>query len=206
VSAGHRTLRAALTGGIATGKSHCLARFAGLGAPTIDADVLAREAVGPGTAALAAIEARFGLAVLETDGTLDRQALGAIVFADDRARHDLEAIVHPEVYARIASWFDDLTSRHVAIGIADIPLIFETRHEADFDAVIVAACEPPQQLERLIARGMSDSEARRRIAAQLPIALKRERADYVIDTGGTIEATDRQVAEVWKALNDSRNR
>src|SRR5688500_15937611 len=98
-------LRAALTGGIATGKSHCLARFAALGVPIIDADLLAREAVAPGTQGLAAVAGRFGAAVLNADGTLDRAALAAIVFADRAARAALEAIIHPEVRRRIREWF-----------------------------------------------------------------------------------------------------
>jgi dephospho-CoA kinase len=98
-------LRVALTGGIATGKSYCLGRFAALGVPTIDADQLAREVVIPGSAGLRAIVERFGDAVLQPGGTLDRAALGRIVFADRVARADLESIVHPEVYRRIREWY-----------------------------------------------------------------------------------------------------
>src|SRR5215203_4823056 len=97
-------LRAALTGGIATGKSYCLSRFAALGVPTIDADQLARDAVGPGTRGLGAVVQRFGVGVLRADGTLDRTGLGALVFADSAARADLEAIIHPEVYRQINHW------------------------------------------------------------------------------------------------------
>jgi dephospho-CoA kinase len=189
-----------LTGGIATGKSHCLAKFAELGAPVIDADVLAREAVAPGTEALAEISARFGPTAIQQDGTVDRSSLGKLVFANDRARRDLEAIVHPVVYARIAHWFDELSTRGARLGIADIPLLFESGHQADFDIVIVAACPPPQQLERLLRRRMSEEDARTRIAAQLPIEAKREAADHVIDTGGTLADTDRQILEVWKQI------
>src|SRR3954471_4384592 len=98
-------VRVALTGSIATGKSYCLARFAALGAPTIDADALARDAVAPGSPGLAAIAATFGQDVLTADGSLDRPALGRIVFGDANARAALEAIVHPEVYRRIRDWF-----------------------------------------------------------------------------------------------------
>ena len=97
-------IRIALTGGIATGKSYCLRRFAELGVPAIDADRLARDAVAPGTPGLAAVAARFGGGVIAADGSLDRGALGRIVFADTRARAALEAIVHPEVYRRIREW------------------------------------------------------------------------------------------------------
>jgi len=194
------TRRVALTGGIATGKSHCLAKFAELGAPVIDADVLAREAVAPGTEALAAIAARFGPTAIQQDGTVDRSSLGKLIFADDQARRDLEAIIHPVVYGRIVRWFDELSTRGVPLAIADIPLLFESGHQADFDIIIVAACAPPQQLERLLRRRMSEEEARLRIAAQLPMAAKREAADYVVDTGGTLAETDRQIVEIWNRM------
>jgi dephospho-CoA kinase len=194
------TRRVALTGGIATGKSHCLAIFAELGAPVIDADVLAREAVAPGTEGLAAISARFGPTVIQQDGTVDRGSLGKLIFADEKARRDLEAIIHPIVYARVAQWFDDLSTRGDRLGIADIPLLFESDHQADFDIVIVAACPPAQQLKRLLLRRMSEEEARRRIAAQLPIATKQGAADHVIDTSGTLANTDRQIVDIWNRM------
>src|SRR6187455_1923113 len=114
-------LRVALTGGIGTGKSYCLARFAALGVPTIDADLLARAAVAPGTSGLAAVAARFGTAVLGADGALDRPALGRIVFGDNKARAALEAILHPEVYRRIREWFANLPAG-TRLAMADIPL------------------------------------------------------------------------------------
>lgn len=193
-------LRVALTGGIATGKSHCLERFQALGAPVIDADVLAREAVAAGSAPLEAVAARFGPSVLQRDGTLDREAVARMVFADPAARRDLEAIVHPFVYARIEAWFETLAGTARA-AIADIPLLYETGHASDFDRVVVAACPPEVQLQRLIQRNnLSASEAARRIASQLPIDAKVDLADYVIDTSGTIEETDRQVEDVWRRL------
>ena len=144
-------VRAALTGGIATGKSHCLARFAALGVPTVDADLLAREALAPGSPGLAAVAARFGPGVMQPDGTLDRPALAAIVFSDRNARAALEAIVHPEVRRRIREWFVSLPPQ-TPLAIADIPLLFETGQEHDFDRVIVCACDPAEQLRRLTAR------------------------------------------------------
>ena len=118
-------LRAALTGGIATGKSYCLHRFASHGVPIVDADVLAREAVAPGTPGLRAIAERFGPDVMTAGGALDRAALGRIVFRDAKARAGLEAIVHPEVYRRIREWFAQIPSGS-SLAIADIPLVFET--------------------------------------------------------------------------------
>jgi dephospho-CoA kinase len=198
-------LRVALTGGIATGKSYCASRLAALGAPVIDADVLARDAVAPGTAGLAAVAARFGGAVLAADGCLNRSALADIVFADPAARADLEAIVHPFVYHRIRQWFDDLESRDPGptAAVASIPLLYETRREDDFDQVVVAACSRQQQIERLMARdALSLDEARARLASQWPIEEKARRADYVVDTSGTFEETDRQVEDVWRRLSE----
>jgi dephospho-CoA kinase len=193
-------LRVALTGGIATGKSYCLGRFAAHGVPTIDADVLAREAVAPGTSGLAAVTARFGSGVLAADGTLDRPALGRIVFGDVKARAALEAILHPDVYRRIREWFANLPAG-TRLAIADIPLVFETGHNHDFDEVVVAACRPDEQVRRVMARDrLSDAQARARLAAQLPIEEKVKRADRVIWTDRGFAETDRQVAEVYDSL------
>ena len=123
------------------GKSFCLGLFGSLGVPIIDADILSRAAVAPGSPALAAVASRFGAAVLMPDGTLDRAALGRIVFSDRAARADLEAIVHPEVYRRISEWFVTLPTA-TRLAIADIPLLFETGHEHDFDRIVVCACDP----------------------------------------------------------------
>ena len=193
-------LRVALSGGIATGKSYCLARFAALGVPSIDADRLARDAVAPGSRALAEVAARFGAPILLPDGSLNRAALGRIVFTDRAARADLEAIVHPEVYRRIGEWFATLPPS-TRLAIADIPLLFETGHNHDFDRVIVTACAPAEQLRRLIARdGLTESEARARLDAQWPIEEKAARADHVIRTDGTIADTDAQVKTVYELL------
>ena len=193
-------LRVALTGGIATGKSFCLKRFARLAVPVIDADLIAREVVAPGSAALESIRARFGSSIIAADGNLNRGALAGIVFTDRVARADLESIIHPEVYRRINDWFANQRPG-TRFAIADIPLLFETGHEHDFDSVIVCACEPFEQLRRLMERdGLSEDDARARLAAQWPIAEKIARADYVIRTDGTYEATDTLVHDVFDAL------
>jgi len=193
-------LRVALTGGIATGKSYCLARFATHGVPTIDADILARDAVAAGTPGLAAVAARFGPGVLAADGTLDRPALGRIVFADAKARAALEAILHPDVYRRIREWFANLPAG-TRVAIADIPLVFETGHNHDFDEVVVAACHPEEQVRRVMARDrLSDADARARLAAQWPIEEKVRRANRVIWTDRGFAETDRQVADVYDRL------
>jgi dephospho-CoA kinase len=197
-------LRVALTGGIATGKSYCLQRFVARGAAAIDADLLAREAVAAGTPGLRAVVERFGSGVLAADGTLDRPALGRVVFADTRARAALEAIVHPEVYRHIREWYANLAPV-TAVAIADIPLLFETGHHHDFDQVIVAACPPEEQVSRVMARdGLDAAAARARVAAQWPIAEKVARASHVIWTNRGFEETDRQVAHVYDALRAAR--
>ena len=193
-------LRVALTGGIATGKSYCLKRFADLGVPVIDADLLAREAVARGTAALEAIATRFGTGVLTSDGDLNRSALARIVFSDPRARAALEAIVHPEVYRRIREWFANLPPG-TNLGIADIPLLYETGQEHEFDRVIVVACDVVEQIRRMVVRdGLTDEDARARLAAQWPIAEKVARASIVIWTDRGFEETDRQIDEVYRSL------
>ena len=196
-------VRVALTGGIGTGKSYCLAKFAELGAPTIDADSLSRQAVAPGTAGFDQVVSRFGTTVLATDGSLDRVALGVLVFSDPDARRALEAIVHPVVYHAIERWFDDLgRSGHASAGIADIPLLFETAREREFHTVIVATCPADVQRARIMKRtGLTAPEADRRIATQMPIEDKVIRADHVIDTSGTFEETDRRVGEIWTSLS-----
>jgi dephospho-CoA kinase len=194
---------AALTGGIATGKSYCLGRFAALGVPVIDADRLAREAVAPGTPGLAAVVARFGPHLLLPDGTLDRPALGRIVFADGAARADLEAIVHPDVYRRIMEWAARLAPG-TPLAIADIPLLFETGHQHEFDKVIVCACDPDEQLRRLMTRDrLNEADARARLTAQWPIGEKVARADYVIRTDGSHQETDSRVTAVFRRLGSS---
>lgn len=195
-------IRAALTGGIATGKSYTLSRFATLaGVSVVDADQLAREAVAPGSPGLQAVVQRFGPEILRPDATLDRAALGRLVFADPAARADLEAIVHPEVYRRINHWSASLPAS-TRVAIADIPLLYETGHRYDFERVIVCACSPAEQVRRIMARdGLSDAEARARLAAQWPIEEKVARADYVIRTDGSHAETDRQVRTVFEALN-----
>ena len=193
--------RVALTGGIATGKSVVRAEFERLGVPTVDADILAREAVAPGTPALAAILARFGPDLLDDNKTLDRRKLGAIVFADEASRRDLERIVHPAVQAAINSWL--VTAEHDGhrLAIAVIPLVYEAGRERDFDIVITTACAADEQLRRVMARdGLGELQARQRIAAQLSTEEKVRRANYAIWTDGTIESTKRQVLETLEKL------
>ena len=198
----HRPRRVALTGGIATGKSHVRAEFGRLGVPTIDSDLLARDAVAPGSAGLAAVVDRFGREMLDRGGGLDRQKMARRVFADAESRKALEAIVHPEVRRMTDEWFASLDAARYPYAIADIPLLYEVGRDRDFEVVIVVACSPDLQLQRLMKRdGLSEADARQRIAAQLPIGEKSARAHYVIQNDDSFEDTDRQVAEVHAALS-----
>ena len=195
-------LRVALTGGIGTGKSHVVGLLRRRSIPTLDADQLVRAVQQPGQAAHAALCRRFGPGVFEADGALDRARLGAIVFRDAAARADLEAIVHPPVGRAIDAWFGRCRAHTAApFAVADIPLLFETGRAGAFDRVVVAACDPATQLARIMARdGLPAADARRRIAAQLPIADKAARADLVVATGGSFVQTERQVGAVCRAL------
>ena len=192
--------RVALTGGIATGKSYVARRLREAGVPVVDADVLARDAVKPGTDALELVRRRFGPHAITPAGEMDRPFVAAAVFRDDEARRDLEAIIHPVVRQGIESFFTSLPG-DTPFAVADIPLLFETGRDRDFEAVIVAACPPELQIARVMARdGSSREDAERRLHAQLPIDEKAARADYVIRTDGRHEETDRSVAELVAAL------
>jgi dephospho-CoA kinase len=194
-------LKVAVTGGIGTGKSVVLAEFAACGAPVVDADALVHEAMRAGSSAAAEIRARFGDTVIAAGGGVDRARLGAIVFQDDAARRDLEALLHPAVYRAIAEWMDGQRAGGASVAVAEIPLLYETGHEDDFDCVVVTACDGEEQVRRTVSRSaMSDADARRRIAAQWPLADKVRRAEFVIHTDGTLDDTRRQARAVWGAL------
>jgi dephospho-CoA kinase len=194
-------LKVGLTGGIGSGKSDVTRRLAALGAYVVDADVLAREVVEPGTPGLAAVAAEFGAEVLRPDGSLDRDRLGAIVFADPAARARLNAIVHPLVGAATVERFAAAPAD--AIVVHDVPLLVEVGLAAAYDVVLVVAATPETQGSRLVrARGMSADEARSRIAAQAPLADKLAVADFVITNDGSLDDLDRQVQAVWLALQD----
>ena len=192
--------RIALTGGIATGKSYVANKIREAGVPMVDADALAREVVAPGTPGLAAVRKRFGPDSVRRDGTMDRVRIAQIVFKDKRARLDLEAIIHPAVQRAIDEFFATLPKR-TPFAVADIPLLYETGRENQFNAVVVVACPRDMQLQRVMERNkLSKEDAERRLNAQLPIDKKVEKATYVIRTDGTFEETDRQVADLIKKL------
>src|SRR5205823_4482643 len=172
-------LKVALTGGIATGKSYVLQRLRERGVPCLDADELAHGVTAAGTEATAAIAVRFGAAVLDPAGAVDRRKLGPLVFADAEARRDLERIVHPAVYRAIAAGIRAFELMDGApLAVVDVPLLYETGHAGDFGTVIATVCPPEMQVQRLIARGLTEREATERLAAQMPAAWKAARADY----------------------------
>ena len=191
-------LKIALTGGIATGKSYVLARMSDRGVPTIDADDIVHAALGPGTPTTAALAAQFGREFLKPDGSIDRTRLGAKVFKEPNTRHQVEAIVHPVVYHAIRTWSETLKD---PMAVACIPLLYETGHEKDFDVVVVTVCPPEVQLQRLMQRdGISEAQARQRIATQMPANEKAARGDFVIDTSGAKAQTDCQVDDLLRTL------
>lgn len=189
-----------LTGGIGCGKSAVAAALAERGARVIDADVLAREAVAPGSPALAAIRARFGPAVFAPDGSLDRAALGRLVFQDTEARRALNAIVHPEVARLARARMEALEQEGAPVIVYDVPLLYENGLDRALGAVIVVTAPPEVQRARIRARdGLPDAEIEARIAAQMPLEEKVRRATWIIDNGGTLEETRAQVEALWRS-------
>ena len=198
-------LKVALTGGIATGKSHVVASLRRRGIPCVDADELAHGVMTPGSEAALAIAERFGSGILDASGAVDRKALGYIVFADPIARRELEAITHPAVYRAITAAMRAFALLGDAdIAFADIPLLFEGGRATEFDRVVATLCPEPMQRERLAARGLNAEEIEQRLAAQLSAAEKARRANYVIDTSGSFAETEAQIDAMLKALRASQ--
>ncbi|NHC45474.1 dephospho-CoA kinase [Motilibacter aurantiacus] len=193
-------LQIGLTGGIAAGKSTAAARLAELGAVVIDADVLAREAVAPGTPGLAAVVEAFGRGVLSEQGALDRAALGRLVFADPEARARLEAIVHPEVGRRRAELA--AAAAPGAVVVHDVPLLVEKGLTAGLDLVVVVDAPDDLRVRRLVdGRGLSPEEARARVAAQASRPERLAAADVVLDGSGPADALRAQVDRLWERLD-----
>lgn len=194
-------LKVGLTGNIAAGKSSVAQVWQGLGATVADADELARRAVEPGTPAHAAIAAEWGAWVLDETGALDRAALRKIVFADPEARAKLETIVHPAVAALREAHHREAEARGERLVVSDIPLLFEVGMADHFDVVVLVDAPEPLRLARLVGdRGLAADEAQRMIAAQMPAALKRARADVVIENAGTRGDLQDRAREVWRDL------
>lgn len=192
-------LKVGLTGGIGAGKSAVSRLLASYGAVVVDADLIAREVVEPGTPGLAAVVAEFGDGILSADGRLDRPALGAIVFADEDRRKALNAIVHPLVGRRSAEL--EAAAGPDDVVVHDVPLLTENDLAPFYDLVIVVDADPGTQVDRLRRlRGMSPDEARSRMAAQATREQRLAVADVVIDNDGPLEALEPQVRKVWQDL------
>jgi dephospho-CoA kinase len=188
-----------LTGGIASGKSTVAVLLERQGAAVVDADRLAREVVEPGEEALAAIVAEFGAKVLNSDGSLNRAALGEIVFADPAARRTLEGITHPAIRKRAQERLDRLEQTGTPVAFYVAPLLFEAGLAPRFKEIWVVSVTPETQLERLMARdGLERAAALARIASQMPMEEKRERGTLVIDNSGTRDDLEAEVLRVWR--------
>jgi dephospho-CoA kinase len=191
--------RAGLTGGIGSGKSTVSALLVSYGAVLIDADRIAREVVEPGTPGLAAVVAEFGTGVLLPDGSLDRPGLGSIVFADPERLKALNAIVHPLVRDRSSR--QEAAAGPDSVIVHDVPLLAENALAPLYDVVVVVDAAPSTQLDRLVRlRGMTQEEARARMAAQATREQRLAVADFVIDNDGPLEALEPQVRKVWDEL------
>lgn len=191
-----------LTGNIASGKSTAAHLFSERGATIIDADVLSRRVVEVGTAAHKKIVERWGTAVLQPDGQLDRAALRRRVFSDSDSLDELNAIVHPEVERLRDRLVSQARDRGDRLVICDIPLLFERNLIGDFDRIVLIDAPRPLRLERLVKdRNLRETEAMDMIAAQMPAELKRAGADFVVDNDTTITELERKVLDVWTALH-----
>jgi dephospho-CoA kinase len=191
-------LRVGLTGGIGAGKSEVSRRLADRGAVILDADVVAREVVAPGTEGLAEVVAAFGEGVLRPDGGLDRDRLGEIVFSDPGAREKLNAIVHPLVRDRMLEL--ERAAGGAAIVVQDIPLLAENNLAGLFDVVVVVDVPPEVQVERLAGRGMTREQAAARMGSQATREQRLAVATLVVDNSGTLADLDRRVDELWAEL------
>ena len=200
-------LQVGLTGNIASGKSSVARLLAERGATIIDADELARQAVEPGTLAFDRIVERWGSHVIGGDGSLDRAKLRRIVFEDQEELEVLNGIVHPQVALLREELLDAARGRGDRIVVSDIPLLFENDLADDFECIVLVDAPRELRLERLVRdRGLSTTEAMAMIAAQMPAELKRARAHYVIENGGSLQVLERRVDEVWQELLDEAER
>jgi dephospho-CoA kinase len=192
-------LRVGLTGGIGTGKSEVARLLAARGAVVVDSDALAREAVAPGSDGLAEVVAAFGRDVVAEDGSLDRPALAAVVFADPEARARLEAVIHPRV-RRLAAAMTAAAGPD-AVVVQDVPLLVEAGLAADYDVVVVVTAAEETRVRRLVEqRAMSEHDARARIAAQASDEQRLAVADIVVANDGTLAELESRVDEVWGEL------
>jgi dephospho-CoA kinase len=194
----------AITGGAGSGKSTVARMFKELGAEVLDADAAARDAVAVGTPAWGELRRRFGDDYFNPDGALNRSKLAQKVFADPEARRQLDALLHPLVAQELQSKIADLERRGVDLVLVEVPLLFETGGERGFNRVIVVAASEAERIRRLRERDhRNEAEIRGILAAQWPLADKVARADYVVDNGGELADTRRQVENIWGKLKKS---
>lgn len=194
-------LTVGLTGGIGSGKSEVTRLLAAKGAAVVDADLVAREVVEPGTPGLEQVVAEFGPEVLRPDGSLDRPRLGSLVFADPARLQRLNAIVHPLIGERTAELVGQAQASGVAVLVHDVPLLVESGLAEAYEVVVVVAAAPSTQLERLTRnRGLTREEAEQRIAAQAPLADKLAVATHVIRNDGSLKDLGDQVDRLWDEL------
>ena len=191
-------MRIGLTGGIGMGKSTVAGMFAARGVPGFNADDEVHRLQAPGGAAIPAIEAAFPGTV--TGGVLDRAKLRALVLAEPARMRELEGIMHPLVRAAQAEFIVEAEAKGSPAALLDIPLLYETGRQADFDKVVVVSCPRETQIARVQRRGLSLAEIEAIIARQMPDAQKRARADYVVETDGLLESTEAQVQAILKEL------
>ena len=196
-------LRIALTGGIACGKSLVGATLEKQGVAVCDADLLAHELMLPGQAAYREIVGEFGQGILDPDGQINRVKLGGRVFADPLQLARLNAITHPRVAAAWTAWLAGLPAQ-TPVAVVLIPLLYEAGLESGWDAVVCVSASQDAQETRLLARGLTRDQARRRMASQMPVAEKARRADFVIVNDGTVAKLERQTEEVLARLLESK--
>lgn len=190
-----------ITGSIASGKSFVAAAFEKRGAALVSADQLARDIVRPGSEVLLRLVERFGNEILTNIGELDRERLAQIIFGDEQARADLNRITHPAIGRLAVERLQALVAADTPLVIYEAPLLFEAGAEDRVDRVLVVRVDPDIQLQRLMDRdGLSEADARQRVAAQMAQDEKLARADYVIDNSGEVDATLKQVDRLWQQL------
>ncbi len=199
-----RLIKVGLTGGIATGKSMALDHWQQAGTAGIDADVLAHQALIPGTPTWDKVVHTFGSKILNRDETVNRPKLGKIVFADEKRREALNRIIHPAVEKMWTEAIEQLEREDATTTVVvAIPLLYEVAAETEFDCVVVVGCSEPTQVARLAKKGLSKSQAQARIRAQWPLQMKMDRADFVIWNDGRLEVLHQQAKTIWVNIKET---